>query len=230
MSWQLQAFSLWFVLSCHLTPPPRACITLNAKMPCYQTLLSGAPGMLMETFLKVFPVSWKWSVPSPGPVLGQSWGQTSTSVWTGSISAGQGPSEPLWENTQALLLRVCWRLGWTWGGDCSIASCSETWSWHLFLFLGPEPNHLLNLKGKVNIWNKLECSDQTAPSPDLCAPGSAVCWSPLRALPKECDAVCLSSQYPGLSGLHFVLYFPVPWPSSVEDYSIPTSGGCYEDW
>lgn len=125
MSWQLQAFSLWFVLSCHLTPPPRACITLNAKMPCYQTLLSGAPGMLMETFLKVFPVSWKWSVPSPGPVLGQSWGQTSTSVWTGSISAGQGPSEPLWENTQALLLRVCWRLGWTWGGDCSIASCSK---------------------------------------------------------------------------------------------------------
>ncbi|KAJ8777371.1 hypothetical protein J1605_014754 [Eschrichtius robustus] len=35
-----------------------------------------------------------------------------------------------------------------------------------------EPNHLPNLKGKGNIWNKLESGDQTAPSAHLYVPGS----------------------------------------------------------
>lgn len=41
--WLFQAHSLWFMSDCRLTPP-KACITLNTKTPCYQMLLSGVTG------------------------------------------------------------------------------------------------------------------------------------------------------------------------------------------
>lgn len=70
------------------------------------------------------------------------------------------------------------------GGGCGLASCSETCSWHLFLPLGAERSDLPDLKGKGNIWNKLESGDQTARSPHLWAPGSAALL-PLPRAPPE---------------------------------------------
>ena len=108
-----------------------------------------------------------------------------------------------------LLLMVCSRLGWLWEEDGACVF-SETWSWHLFLLLGAERSHLPNLKGRGNIWNRLESGDQTAPSPPLCVPSSAALLTLPRAPPKEFYAVCWASRCPR------TVHSPPhgPWPSS----------------